>query len=598
VTRFRTQKSAWLLAYLAYHSHRSYPREFLIELLWPDCDIDAGRHRLSVALSSLRSQLALPGVPGPGVLIADNFSVGLNGAVVTTDVAEFEAAVAAGLSAGSPAAKVGDAAEQARVLVEAVELYRGPLLPGHYHNWVLPEQQRLQELFAQALHRLIALLVEAGDLDRALPYALRAVSAAPLREDSHSELIRLYASTRQPAAALRQYHELERILQEECGETPSESTRQLVEEIRRSAETAGSKFKVQGSRLPSVPALNFEPSNLEPIGGAVLLDSPFYVERLADGQFRAAVARGDSIVLVKGISEVGKTSLLARGLQHAREMGARVVLTDLQRLNADHLASAESFCRTLAQWIADQVSPDVAPEEVWHPRRGPSANLHQYLRRAVLDRTEEPVVWALDEVDRLFECTFGSEIFRLFRSWHNERAMDPSGPWRRLTLGMAYATEVHLFITDLNQSPFNVGTQLTLEDFTLEQLVELNRRYASPLTGESEVRRLYRLVSGHPYLVRLCLHELATGHADLAGLEARAADEGGIFADHLQRLLVRIERDPDLCDVLRKMLRGQPCPTSESFYRLRSAGVVVGDSARQAQLRCRLYETALAQRLL
>ena len=38
----------------------------------------------------------------------------------------------------------------------------------------------------------------------------------------------------------------------------------------------------------------------EPVGGAVPLDSRFYIERETDREFQAAVARRDSIVLVKG----------------------------------------------------------------------------------------------------------------------------------------------------------------------------------------------------------------------------------------------------------------------------------------------------------
>jgi DNA-binding SARP family transcriptional activator len=51
---------------------------------------------------------------------------------------------------------------------------------------------------------------------------------------------------------------------------------------------------------------------LEPVGGAVPLGSPFYVVRPTDAEFRAAIARRDSIVLVKGARQMGKTSLLAR----------------------------------------------------------------------------------------------------------------------------------------------------------------------------------------------------------------------------------------------------------------------------------------------
>src|SRR5260370_17683853 len=88
-----------------------------------------------------------------------------------------------------------------------------------------------------------------------------------------------------------------------------------------------------------------------------------------------------------------------------------------------------------------------------------------------------------DCVVQRFRSQKAGALFALFRSWHNERALDPSGPWSRLTLAIAYSTEVHLFITDLDQSPFNVGTRLTLDDFTLDQTAELNRPCGPPFTA-------------------------------------------------------------------------------------------------------------------
>src|SRR5579862_9581714 len=57
ITRFRYQKAAALLAYLAFYHTRMHPREELIERLWPEFSPDAGRNNLSNILSSLRHQL-------------------------------------------------------------------------------------------------------------------------------------------------------------------------------------------------------------------------------------------------------------------------------------------------------------------------------------------------------------------------------------------------------------------------------------------------------------------------------------------------------------------------------------------------------------
>ncbi|HYX42998.1 MAG TPA: AAA-like domain-containing protein, partial [Pyrinomonadaceae bacterium] len=186
------------------------------------------------------------------------------------------------------------------------------------------------------------------------------------------------------------------------------------------------------------------PTEIREPGGGMLPDDKLYIVRDTDDEFLRALKRRDSIVLVKGARQMGKTSLLARGVRQARQAGAKVVVTDFQILNSTQLASIETFFQTLAQLICDQLDLDVTPEEEWNPKRGPSINFARYMRRHVLGSLSAPLVWALDEVDRLFSCEFGSEVFGLFRSWHNERALDPNSPWERLTLAIVYATEAHL----------------------------------------------------------------------------------------------------------------------------------------------------------
>jgi len=328
------------------------------------------------------------------------------------------------------------------------------------------------------------------------------------------------------------------------------------------------------------------------------LDSDFYIVRPADQEFHSAIARQDSIVLVKGPRQVGKTSLLARGLQKAREAGAHVVLSDFQNLNASCLQSIDRLFQVLAELIAEELEIDLQPEQTRNPHLSASINFERFLRRSVLAKVSTPIVWGLDEVDWLFTCSFGSEVFGLFRSWHNKRALDPTGPWRRFTLAIAYATEAHLFITDLNQSPFNVGTRLTLEDLTIEQVEELNRRYGSPLGNRAELARFFRLVGGHPYLVRRGLHEMVVHALDLPALENLANSDEGPFSDHLRRMLVSLTQDPALCEVVRGILQGGPCPAAESFYRLRSAGLMSGESAQFVKPRCQLYASYLERQLL
>jgi serine/threonine protein kinase len=346
-----------------------------------------------------------------------------------------------------------------------------------------------------------------------------------------------------------------------------------------------------------LPHLTVAPSALEPVSGAVPLDSFFYVVRPADREFEAAIGRGDSVVLVKGARQVGKTSLLARGLQQARGTGDRVILTDLEDLSASAMRSCEAFYLQVAESIADQLDLHVLLKQVWNADISPNRNFERYIRREVLSAVPTHVVWGMDEADRLFGSGFESEVFGLFRSWHNKRSLDPEGPWRRLTLAIAYATEVHLLIANLNQSPFNIGTCLALHDFELEQVADLNGRYGTPLRTAAELDVFFALVGGNPYLVRRGLHEMVTRHLRLDAFRKAADGEEGPFEDHLRRVLVLVERDPEIRDAVRDVLAGRPCPSTECFYRLRSAGIIVGESEHEARPRCGLYRTYLERHL-
>jgi hypothetical protein len=340
------------------------------------------------------------------------------------------------------------------------------------------------------------------------------------------------------------------------------------------------------------------PAALESVGGAVPLSSHFYLARPVDEDLGNALDQRDSIVLIKGARQMGKTSLLARGLAKARENGFVAASNDLQKLSGSNLVSANSLYMTLCESLADQLDLDVLPSETWKESRGANANFERYLKREVLRNIDSHFVWAFDEVDRLFGYEFGSEVFGLFRSWHNDRALDPSGPWSKLTLAIAYATEAHLFITDMNQSPFNVGTRLEVNDFTSLQVAELNRRYRSPLKDSDEISRLVKLVGGHPYLVRRSLHELATDPRLTFDLFCETADhDDGFFGDHLRRILMLLAKDPDLLEVMRGVLDGKPCPDQVSFYRLRSAGLLRGSSPHEVLPRCQLYRQYLRRHL-
>jgi len=336
---------------------------------------------------------------------------------------------------------------------------------------------------------------------------------------------------------------------------------------------------------------------LEQIGGAVPLDSKFYVERQTDKTFQDMIARRDSIVLLKGARQVGKTSLLARGLDAARQTGMRVLWTDFQKLTDSQLQNLDTFFKAIGQILARQLGLKVKPQDVWQTDYSPHLNFEDFFIDEILAASEKPVLWAIDETDRFFLYPFSSQVFALFRSWHNQRAFEPTNPCSRLTLVITYATE-YLLIKDPNQSPFNVGTKLILEDFNLEQVADLNQRYGSPLQHDSELLRFHNLLGGQPYLVRCGLNDIVSRNLTLDEFIRTAEHDDGTFSDHLRRIVLLLNDNEQLSEVIRGVLRGKPCPDYDSFNHLRGAGILKGDSKNDVSFRCEIYESYLHKHLL
>src|ERR1700693_4247040 len=143
IAQFPSRPIAMLLARLALEPQRRHAREELIELLWPEVALDVGRNRLRQVLSTLRRLLEPPDVPPYSVLNADRQTIGLTADAVSCDVREFEQFLRQG------------------AIAQALDCYRGDLLPGFLDEWVEDERTRLSALHARALLRRSAAVEKA-----------------------------------------------------------------------------------------------------------------------------------------------------------------------------------------------------------------------------------------------------------------------------------------------------------------------------------------------------------------------------------------------------------------------------------------------------
>ncbi len=213
-----TRKATALLVYLALTGERQ-SRDALAALLWPEFDDSRAKAALRRTLSALKSAV------GAQALYITREAIGLEAAGVWCDVFEFRELL------------TGDPGENE--LGSAVALYRDDFLTGFslrdslpFDDWQLLQAQSLRRDLETALEALTKLYIVTQAYDQALPLAHRWLTLDPLREEVHRYLMQLYAWLGQPNAALRQYRDCLRILEEELGVPPLSETTALYEAIQ------------------------------------------------------------------------------------------------------------------------------------------------------------------------------------------------------------------------------------------------------------------------------------------------------------------------------------------------------------------------------
>jgi hypothetical protein len=333
---------------------------------------------------------------------------------------------------------------------------------------------------------------------------------------------------------------------------------------------------------------------LELTEGTMSPGSFFYVERPGDKVALSTIQQQGVTLTIKGPRQMGKSSLLMRVIDAAINAGKQVAYLDFQLFDQEAIADAEVFYCQFCMVLTEKLGLSERLGEYWQGA-GNNQRCTRYMENYVLKKLDGPLVLAMDEVDRMFDAEFRSDFFSMLRSWHNNRALPMSKIWKQFDLALVTATEPYHLITNLNQSPFNVGETVSLSDFTLEQVVDLNERHGSLLTVE-QLEQLYGLLNGHPYLVRRALFLVGSQRLGFAELLEQATQDRGPFGDHLRYHLLRIYNNKELVQGLLQVIRGQMCSDERIARLLTAAGLIRGEGQRYMP-RCPLYADYFGEHL-
>jgi AAA-like domain len=246
------------------------------------------------------------------------------------------------------------------------------------------------------------------------------------------------------------------------------------------------------------------------------------------------VLKPGALLRIKAPLQFGKTTLMSRVLNTAVTQGYRTVTLNLRDAMREDFENLTCFL----QWfLANIISADagyddsVSLETHWQRSLGNSKIKCRTFFEKYLLRSDEPLVIAIDEVDRLFQHSdIAGEFLGMLRTWHEDAKTKPL--WSQLRLIVVYV-EVYTEI-NINQSPFNAGMEVQLTDFDDGQIDQLAHRYGLAWT-EADRKLLQQTVGGHPYLVDRTLETLAQTQQPLTKLLHSALLPNSPYRGHLER---------------------------------------------------------------
>ena len=218
VGAWRSKKAVVLLAMLLHHRGDPIHREQAMEWLWPEADPERGGKNLNVALTALRRGLEAVHPAGSVVLKRHGQFYRIDPDSLSTDVQEFEQRRAQAIGAEER----GAIEEALRLGGSALELATDVYLASEpYAVWAASERIHLAETVLDLQMRVAEWALTVGDPSQAIDHMRRALAADPLRERAWSLLIQAHLRQGDRGAAMRDYEQCARVLEEELGIAPS-----------------------------------------------------------------------------------------------------------------------------------------------------------------------------------------------------------------------------------------------------------------------------------------------------------------------------------------------------------------------------------------
>ncbi|MEE3717237.1 AAA-like domain-containing protein [Tumidithrix elongata RA019] len=333
-------------------------------------------------------------------------------------------------------------------------------------------------------------------------------------------------------------------------------------------------------------------ADLEFPGGPLPLNSHLYIDRPPLEELVCQeVQKPGSIIRIQAPRKMGKSSLLARLIDHAEIQGYKVARLDFQEADESIFSSLDKFLRWFSLNISRRLRLKPQLDNYWDDEIGSKVSCTYYFEDYLLEQVDTPLVLALNEVNLIFEYPeIAKEFLPLLRFWHEQAKQVEA--FQNLRLIIVHSTDIYVPLK-IHQSPFNVGLPVRLPEFSLIQVRELGERFGfdgSNVLETKQLESLLDMVGGSPYHLSLVFYYLKCEELSLEQIVQTAPTLTGIFGSHLQDLLFRLQQDIALQKALEQAIASNtPIELDANIaYKLNSLGVMKLHGNR-ATFSCELY---------
>lgn len=330
-------------------------------------------------------------------------------------------------------------------------------------------------------------------------------------------------------------------------------------------------------------------------GEMIGLNDAFYVVREGEEHFISHILDSGALLRIKGPRQFGLKSLLSRVVRLAESSGYQLISFNFQQISINNLRKLDNLLLQLMTLSSKALNLPSRVKQYWEdPYLDSIMKCSDYFEEYLLAKSSAPVVLALSGADRLFDHEeVSDDFFGMLRFWHERAKSIPI--WQNLRQVISYSTDALLAINNLNQSPFNVGIEFTLNEFNREEIVGFAQMYDLDIDDKG-INRLMRMIGGHPFLVHTAFHLISKGDYSLESLLQDAPKYDGPFGKHLQMQLENLNKNPEQAAVMKEIVERNYANDPIKCNKLKAAGLIKG-TLPEVKARCHLYKIFFKDRL-